>query len=208
MTIREFDLGTKSFVKTGFELPKGKQGATWLDENTLLVSREWKPGELTESGYAYIVKRLKRGQPLSAAVELFRGTKKDVSAGAGVLRDAENRTLPLIVEGTDFWHSKNFVIGPKGNRRIGIPEKAQLVDMIGGRVIIQTQEAWSAGGKEFPAGSLLVGRPGAASREPGAPQANPDLCARPARGARGCICGQGRATRFDPRQCPWQNVGL
>lgn len=155
VTIREFDLPTKSFVKSGFRLPKGKQDATWVDENTLLVSREWKPGELTESGYAYVVKRLKRGQPLSAAVELFRGTKKDVSAGAGVLRDAENRTLPVIVEGTDFWHSKNFLIGAKGNRRIGIPEKAQLVDMIGGRVIIQTQEAWSAEGKDFPAGSLL-----------------------------------------------------
>jgi prolyl oligopeptidase len=155
VTIREFDLQTRTFVKSGFKLAKGKQDATWLDENTLLVSREWKPGELTESGYAYVVKRLKRGQPLSAAVELFRGTKKDVSAGAGVLRDAEDRTLPVIVEGTDFWHSKNFVIGPKGNRRIGIPEKAQLVDMIGGRVIIQTQEAWSAGGKDFPAGSLL-----------------------------------------------------
>jgi prolyl oligopeptidase len=155
VTIREFDLPTRSFVKSGFKLPKGKQDATWLDENTLLVSREWKPGELTESGYAYVVKRLKRGQPLSAAVELFRGTKKDVSAGAGVLRDAENRTLPVIVEGTDFWHSKNFVIGAKGNRRIGIPEKAQLVDMIGGRVIIRTQEAWSTGGKDFPAGSLL-----------------------------------------------------
>ena len=155
VTIREFDLPTKKFVKNGFALPKGKQDATWLDENSLLVSREWKPGELTESGYAYVVKRLKRGQPLSAAVELFRGTKKDVSAGAGVLRDAENRTLPVIVEGTDFWHSKNFLIGAKGNRRIGIPEKAQLVDMIGGRVIIQTQESWSAGGKDFPAGSLL-----------------------------------------------------
>jgi prolyl oligopeptidase len=155
VTVREFDLPTKSFVKRGFTLPKGKQDATWLDENTLLVSREWKPGELTKSGYAYVVKRLKRGQPLSAAVELFRGTTKDVSAGAGVLRDAENRTLPVIVEGTDFWHSKNFVIGATGNRRIGIPEKAQLVDMIGGRVIIRTQEAWSTGGKDFPAGSLV-----------------------------------------------------
>jgi len=155
VTIREFDLPSKSFVKTGFVLPKGKQDASWQDENTLLVSREWKPGELTESGYAYVVKRLKRGQPLSAAVELFRGTKKDVSAGAGVLRDAENRTLPVIVEGTDFWHSKNFLIGAKGTTRIAIPEKAQLVDMVGGRVIIQSQEAWSAGGKDFPAGSLL-----------------------------------------------------
>jgi prolyl oligopeptidase len=157
VTVREFDLPTKSFVMGGFVLPKGKQDATWLDDNTLLVSREWKPGELTESGYAYVVKRLKRGQPLSAATEVFRGTKKDVSAGAGLLRDAENHTLPLINEGTDFWHSKNFVIGPKGTTRIAIPEKAQLVDMVDGRVIIRSQEEWTpvAGGKTFPAGSLL-----------------------------------------------------
>jgi prolyl oligopeptidase len=155
VTIREFDLPSKSFVKTGFVLPKGKQDASWQDENTLLVSREWKPGELTESGYAYVVKRLKRGQPLSAAVELFRGTKEDVSASSYVLRDAENRTLPLIVEGTDFWHSKTFLIGAKGTTRIAIPEKAQFADMVGGRAIIQSQEAWSAGGQQFPAGSLL-----------------------------------------------------
>jgi prolyl oligopeptidase len=157
VTVREFDLPTKSFVKGGFDLPKGKQDVTWENEDSLLISREWKPGELTESGYAYVVKRLKRGQPLSAAVELFRGNRKDVSAGAGVLRDADDRTLPFISEGTDFFHSKNFIIGSKGVKPIGIPAKAQLVDMIDGRVIIQSQEAWSPAGtgKHFPAGSLL-----------------------------------------------------
>jgi prolyl oligopeptidase len=72
-----------------------------------------------------------------------------------VLRDAQNRTLPLISEGTDFWHSKSFLIGAKGTRRIAIPAKAQLIDMVDGRVIIRSQEAWSAGGKQFPAGTLL-----------------------------------------------------
>jgi len=157
VTVREFDLATKSFVKGGFLLPKGKQNASWQDQNTLLVSREWKPGELTESGYAYVVKRLKRGQPLSAATELFRGTKKDVSARPGVLRDAENRILPLIVEGSDFWHRKTFLVGARGVRRIAIPEKSQLVDMVEGRVIIQSQETWSpaGSGKDYPAGSLF-----------------------------------------------------
>jgi prolyl oligopeptidase len=157
VTIREFDLGTKDFVKDGFVLPKGKQDVSWQDENTLLVSREWVPGQLTKSGYAYVVKRLKRGQPLSAATHLFSGTKADVSAGAGVLRDERGHVLPIIVEGTDFFHSKNFLIGPKGNRPIGIPAKAQLVDMVDGRVIIQTQEQWkpAAAAKPFPAGSLL-----------------------------------------------------
>jgi prolyl oligopeptidase len=155
VTIREFDLPSKSFVKGGFVLPKGKQQASWQDPNTLLVSREWKPGQLTKSGYSYVIKRLKRGQPLSSAVELFRGTKADVSASPEVLRDAQNRTLPLVSEGTDFWHSKSFLIGAKGTRRIAIPAKAQLIDMVDGRVIIRSQEAWSAGGKQFPAGTLL-----------------------------------------------------
>src|SRR4051794_14554164 len=113
VTIREFDLKTKSFVKGGFVLPKGKQNVDWENENTLLVSREWKKGQLTKSGYAYVIKRLKRGQPLSSGVEVFRGTKDDVSASPNVLRDAQNRTLSLVREGTDFWHAKNFVVGAK-----------------------------------------------------------------------------------------------
>jgi prolyl oligopeptidase len=155
VTVREFDLKTKSFVKGGFVLPKGKQNVDWENENTLLVSREWKKGQLTKSGYAYVIKRLKRGQPLSSAVEIFRGTKDDVSASPNVLRDAQNRTLSLVREGTDFWHAKNFVVGAKGVRRVRIPQKAQLLDMVEGRVIIRSQEAWTAGGKKFPAGSLL-----------------------------------------------------
>ena len=43
------------------------------------------PGELTNSGYPFIVKRLARGQPLSAAVEMFRGTAKDGGYGVSPL---------------------------------------------------------------------------------------------------------------------------
>jgi prolyl oligopeptidase len=157
VTVREFDLHDQAFVKGGFALPKGKQDVTWENENSLLVSREWKPGELTESGYAYVVKRLKRGQPLAAATELFRGNKKDVAAGAGVLRDSANRTLPFISEATDFFNSKTFLLGAKGTQRVAIPDKAQFVDMLDGRVIIQSREDWTpvAGGQTFPTGSLL-----------------------------------------------------
>ena len=70
VTVREFDLRAGKFVAGGFKLPSGKQSLAWQDPDTLLVSREWSPGELTKSGYAYIVKRVKRGQPLSAAQEI------------------------------------------------------------------------------------------------------------------------------------------
>ena len=63
--LREFDLVDGRFVKDGFALPTSKQNADWIDENTLIVSRDWGTGSLTKSGYPFVVKILKRGQPLS-----------------------------------------------------------------------------------------------------------------------------------------------
>ena len=54
-----------------------------MGPDTLLVSREWNPGELTASGYAYIVKRVVRGQPLTSAVEIYRGAAADGGYGVG-----------------------------------------------------------------------------------------------------------------------------
>jgi prolyl oligopeptidase len=157
VTIREFDLNTRAFVKGGFVLPKGKQRVDWLNENTLLVAREWKKGDLGRTGYPFIAKRLRRGEPLSSAVEVYRGSAKDGGYGVTpyVLRDAQNRTLALVDRPLDTFHSETYVVGPKGARRLGIPAKASAVDLIEGRVIIRSQEEWTAAGKHFPAGALL-----------------------------------------------------
>src|SRR5205085_596260 len=151
-TVREFDLATGKFVPNGFVLPKGKQDANWVDENNLLVSREWKPGELTRSGYAYVVKRWTRGQPLSSAVELFRGKPEDVGVFAAVLRDGENRTLPIISRAIDTFHSETYILSPKGVRKVAMPEKVSFADLVAGRgreVAAQTDE---------PAGQFNGGR--------------------------------------------------
>ena len=157
VTVREYDLVTGKFVAGGFILPKGKQEVSWENENTLLVSREWEPGQLTNSGYAYVVKRLKRGQPLNAATEIYRGQKSDVATAAAVLRDAQQRTLPLIVRGKDFYHNETYLIGPKGVRRLGLPEKSVVHGMVTGRVIVETKEDWhpAGSGATYPAGSLV-----------------------------------------------------
>ena len=89
--VREFDLRTKSFVEGGFNLPAGKQTVTWEDQDSLLISRDWGAGTMTESGYAFITKRLRRGQSLEQASEIFRGKQSDVSAGAYVIRDSDGR---------------------------------------------------------------------------------------------------------------------
>ncbi len=51
ISYREFDLATGQFVPGGFSLPKSKQGASWLDKDTLLVSRDWGAGTMTGSSY-------------------------------------------------------------------------------------------------------------------------------------------------------------
>src|SRR5690606_30345386 len=49
--IREYDAQERRFVDGGFRFPEGKQSVAWIDRNTLLVAREWAPGEMTNSGY-------------------------------------------------------------------------------------------------------------------------------------------------------------
>ena len=55
---REFDTAASAFIDGGFFLPEGKQSASWLDADTLLVGRDWGPGTMTASGYPFILKRL------------------------------------------------------------------------------------------------------------------------------------------------------
>jgi prolyl oligopeptidase len=159
VTVREFDLPSGRFVDDGFVLPKGKQRVTWEDENTLLVSREWAPGELGRTGYPYIVKRLKRGQPLSAAVEVYRGDPQDGGYGVtpATLRDAQNHSLSVVIRPLDTFRTETYVLGARGPERLGIPAKANLAEMIDGRVIIEVREDWTPAGSRaaFPAGSLL-----------------------------------------------------
>jgi prolyl oligopeptidase len=158
ITVREFDLPTKSFVKGGFTLPKGKQRVDWQDENTILVSREWKKGDLGRTGYPFIAKRLRRGQPLASAVEVYRGSAKDGGYGVTpyVLRDGENRTLALVDRPIDTFNHQTYILTPKGAQRVAIPAKSDVSDLVAGRVIIHNRENWAVGGKTFPAGSVLA----------------------------------------------------
>ena len=81
-TLREFNLKTGKFVAGGFVLPRSKQVVAWLDQDTLLVSRDWGAGAMTTSGYPFVIKLWKRGQPLDQAKEVYRGAKTDMRAAA------------------------------------------------------------------------------------------------------------------------------
>ena len=166
-TVREFDLLTKRFVPNGFTLPKGKQEAAWLTRDTLLVSREWNPGDLTTSGYAFIVRKVARGQPLSAAVEIYRGTRTDVSVRPATVSDARGNRVSVIARRTSFFEAEHYIVRPRDVARLDIPLKANLVAMLEGQVIIQLSEAWTHGSRSIASGSLASFDAAAALRTPG-----------------------------------------
>ena len=156
-TLREFDLTTRSFVKDGFVLPRGKQNATWVGEDTLLVSREWNKGELTASGYPFIVRRLVRGQSLESGVEIFRGTAQDGGYGVSpfTLTDGTGHRIVLIGRPTSTFEFEHYVVTPNGIAKLGVPLKVSPVGMVGGQVVFQLSEAWDAGGAHIRPGALV-----------------------------------------------------
>jgi prolyl oligopeptidase len=156
ITVREFDLRKPGFVRGGFALPKGKQDLTWESPDSLLVAREWRPGELTASGYAYVVKRVRRGEPLSAAREIFRGKPTDVEVQLFTLDDARGHEAVLINRGITFFESENWLVGPRGLQKLALPAHVDLLDLYDGQLVVKVKEDWTSGGVAVKEGSVVA----------------------------------------------------
>ena len=166
-TVREFDLATHSFVKNGFTLSRGKQRVAWTSEDTLLVSREWNPGEVTTSGYPFIVRRLARGQSLSDAVEIFRGSATDGGYGVSpsTLVDAKGHRVSFIDRPISTFEAEHYIVRPGGVSRISVPLKANITELMDGQVIVQLSQDWTTSAKTIGAGALAAFDAAAAMRD-------------------------------------------
>ena len=155
--VREFDTVEKRFVDGGFNLPESKQDVTWVDADTILVARDWGPGTMTDSSYPFVIKRLRRGQSIDQAEEVFRGTREDVSAAPFVLWDNDGRSHGVLVRrGLDFFHSQITLLRDGGNVVLNIPQKSNFVGIVSGRLLLQLSEPWDAApGLHFATDSLV-----------------------------------------------------
>jgi prolyl oligopeptidase len=166
-TGREFNLKEAKFVPGGFVLDHSKQRIAWEDKDTLLVSRDWGAGTVTNSGYPFVVKRWKRGTPLESAEEVIRGAATDqLDTQATVLHDADGHKLVAFERQPTFFTREVSVETPSGLKRLGMPGKADLEGMVDGRLLIHTREDWTAGGKTIPAGSLVEVKAAEVLRDP------------------------------------------
>ena len=164
--VREFDLTARAFIADGFDLPRGKQTVDWLDADTLIVSRDWGPGAMTASGYPFVVKTLRRGQPLDQATEVFRGEASDVSVDPSVLHDAQGRKLVLIERATDFFHVERWRLTDHGPARLDLPQKANVDGLLDGRLIVTVQQDWTFRSQQIKAGSIIAVAPDQLTQPP------------------------------------------
>ncbi len=168
VTVREFDLTTDSFVPDGFVLPKGKQRAAWASPDTLLVAREWTPGELTASGYPFVVKSVRRGQPISEATEVFRGAPSDGGYGVSprAYHDGDGHEALIITRPRSTFEAEHWLVTADGVRRLSLPLKADIQDMVAGRLLITLAQDWTVGSTIFPSGALVSVDVTAATADP------------------------------------------
>jgi prolyl oligopeptidase len=167
--IREFDTLAKAFVSGGFRFDSGKQDVAWLDADTLLIARDWGAGTLTQSGYPFVIKRLKRGQSPGDAVEVYRGAAEDVGASPQVFRDGEGKVAVVMLQRkVGFFETDYVVLGADGETHpLDLPKKSDVRGYLADRLIVSLDEDWAAGQTRpaFTAGSLVAVDPasGAAS---------------------------------------------
>ena len=152
--IREFDITTKSFIKDGFYIPQAKGYASYLDENTLIVSTDFGEGTMTTSGYPNQVKLWKRGTLLKDAQLIHTGNINDVSSSGYVMRDNDKNYL-LIHQGTTFYTRIAYLCENNKLIKLDLPEDISISTILNDQIVLNLKSDWNVNGIIYKQGSIV-----------------------------------------------------
>lgn len=159
--VREYSIregaGKAGFVSGGFDLPEAKTVAVWESPDSLLVATDWGEGTLTASGYPFVVKRLRRGQALSEAVEVFRGNRDHIGAYPVVLEDASGQRWFGVSLAETFFTASHYVFDASGEPvPLPVPKKSTPRGLFRDSLVLSLEEDWTIPGHgEFRKGDLV-----------------------------------------------------
>ncbi len=142
VVMREFDLNTKTFVRPedgGFVIPEGKNSVDWRDRDSLFVAIDSGSDTLTYSGIPCVLKKWRRGTPLSEAETLYAGMR--VEAGVQAYKNDGHEFIIRHIDrvvGT----SKKYVLIDGTPRQLDMPDGAQFW-CLGGQIILRLPRRWS-----------------------------------------------------------------
>ncbi len=152
---REFDLEKKAFVENGFVLEEAKSDTSWLDRDTLLVGTDFGENSMTASGYPRVVKKWRRGTPLSAAELVFEGERDDVSVRSFV-QVAADRKYVVVSRGISFYEGEYHALENGELIKLDLPLDADLNGFFKGHALVQTKSDWTVAGQTVRGGSLVA----------------------------------------------------
>lgn len=146
VVVREYDTQARRFRADGFTLPEDKHRFQWVDADTIAIATDFGPGSLTESGYPFVLKLLKRGQSLAQAREVFRGDAKDGGYGVypSTLRDDAGKAIEVLAQRPlSTFDAEFYLVLGDAPRRVDLPRKAQYQTFVDDRAIFTLQETWN-----------------------------------------------------------------
>jgi prolyl oligopeptidase len=143
--MREWDHTNQAFVENGFVIPESRTGVAWKDINNINIGTNWGDGSLTQSGYPFVVKSLKRGQALSKAEEVFTGEQTDVGVWPATWK-VESGYINTIVRAVTFYESQYFWLPDDGRTSIqlAIPERVDIHGIFKDQLVLTLNQDWIA----------------------------------------------------------------
>jgi prolyl oligopeptidase len=152
--VREFDLGTKTFVPGGFTLPEAKSRVAWQGRDSLLVATDFGLGSLTSSGYPRIIREWRRGTPLRAAETIFEAEATDMSA-MGWRDMTPGFEREFVIRQQTFYTNEFFV--RRNGHLVKIEKPADASAGVHREwLLLELRSPWTVAGKTYAAGSLLA----------------------------------------------------
>jgi prolyl oligopeptidase len=148
VTLREFDMKTKTFVADGFVLPEAKGGADWFDADTLLLSSAYGNGMATTSGYARTVRSWRRGHDVDAAPVIFETSPDNMGVFSELDRTGASPRA-WFVERLDFFNHNVWLGDEAGARlKLEIPTDTWM-EAHHDWLVVKLRTAWTVGGQDF-----------------------------------------------------------
>ena len=150
VTIREFDLEEKKFVKDGFNTYPSKQNASWINEDQILIGADFGEGSMNESGYPMQVKLWNRGEPLEEAKIFFSGSYEKIFNFPFVSIRPDGKYYGII-EGPTFFSEVLHLFDGEKLIKINLPQMIDIHGFFNESLILSIEEDWEI----FKSGSLL-----------------------------------------------------
>ncbi|MCH2652007.1 MAG: prolyl oligopeptidase family serine peptidase [Gammaproteobacteria bacterium] len=150
VTIREFDLEEKKFVKDGFNTYPSKQNASWINEDQILIGADFGEGSMNESGYPMQVKLWNRGESLEEAKIFFSGSYEKIFNFPFVSIRPDGKYYGII-EGPTFFSEVLHLFDGEKLIKINLPQMIDIHGFFKESLILSIEEDWGI----FKSGSLL-----------------------------------------------------